>query len=161
MFVWIGAPQQTHAITFDFPTYAEGRDSSPWPEPLPSAVRVTLNEAGSISIDGDPVSEAELAARLDLAAAQPFLQVIAFDPHPQASYLASARALAIISESMLGSELCFSGTHEYRTFTSHPAPFMLTRVPVDELAPESYRVPNRDLVGLACPWEALETVWLG
>ena len=59
----ITAPLLSYAIKLDLPN-----DPAPAAEPAPATIRLSIDAAGAIYWDGEPVSDAELAARMAEAA---------------------------------------------------------------------------------------------
>jgi biopolymer transport protein ExbD len=59
----ITAPLLSYAIKLDLPN-----DPAPASEPAPATVRLSIDAAGAVYWDGDPVADAELAARMAAAA---------------------------------------------------------------------------------------------
>jgi biopolymer transport protein ExbD len=59
----ITAPLLSYSIKLDLPN-----DPAPASEPAPAAVRLSIDAGGAVYWDGEPVSDAQLAARMEEAA---------------------------------------------------------------------------------------------
>ena len=106
MFI-ITLPVQTHAVMIDLPT------PNPIPSPIePDKNKVFITDGGAVLWNGEPISFAVLAQRLEetkLISPTPELQL---EPHPQARYIIVDSVLAVIKRSGVGG-LGFVGNERY------------------------------------------------
>ena len=106
MFI-ITLPVQTHAVMIDLPT------PNPNPSPIePDKNKVFITDGGAVLWNGEPISFAVLAQRLEetkLISPTPELQL---EPHPQARYIIVDSVLAVIKRSGVGG-LGFVGNERY------------------------------------------------
>ena len=106
MFI-ITLPVQTHAVMIDLPT------PNPTPSPIePDKNKVFITDGGAVLWNGEPISFAVLAQRLEetkLISPTPELQL---EPHPQARYIIVDSVLAVIKRSGVGG-LGFVGNERY------------------------------------------------
>ncbi|MHA6316036.1 ExbD/TolR family protein [Altererythrobacter sp. CAU 1778] len=83
----------------------------------PQINTVSIDTAGTVSWNGTPVSEGELAASVAQAAALPSQPVLRFDPQDAAPYDTSARTIALIRQSG-ADKFAFARLHEHRDFST-------------------------------------------
>ncbi|MEL1251705.1 ExbD/TolR family protein [Aurantiacibacter gilvus] len=76
-------------------------------------VSLVVRENGAVLWDGEPVSNEELAQRLQAAAAWPETPVIRFEPDALASYDASVQVINQVSDAGID-KFAFIGNHRYR-----------------------------------------------
>ena len=109
MFV-ITIPVATHSLDFDVGVGTEGSID-------PVINKVVVTENGIVLWNGEPVSQADLAANLAVAsrmAPEPELQ---FEPEANASYDLSARTLRLIEASAV-TKFGFVGNEKYRNLAA-------------------------------------------
>lgn len=106
MFI-ITLPVQTHAVMIDLPT------PNPNPSPVePDKNKIFISDGGAVLWNGEPITFAVLAQRLEetkLISPSPELQL---EPHPQARYIVVDSVLAVIKRSGVGG-LGFVGNERY------------------------------------------------
>ena len=106
MFI-ITLPVQTHAVMIDLPT------PNPDPSPVePDKNKIFISDGGAVLWNGEPITFAVLAQRLEetkLITPTPELQL---EPHPQARYIVVDSVLAVIKRSGVGG-LGFVGNERY------------------------------------------------
>lgn len=111
MFV-ITIPAATHSVDIDLPT--ECLDC-PAPDTLKN--RLTIDDSDTLRWNGAAITEAQLAAMLGQTLAMPMEPELQFQPSANASYDASARALATIEASGV-TRFGFVGNERYRQFAA-------------------------------------------
>jgi biopolymer transport protein ExbD len=108
MFI-ITIPIQTHAVKVDLPVNAKNS------QPLVQAQKnkVTIDPAGVVAWNGQPVDDVTLRQFLDQTLAITPEPELHFQPDPQARYEVVDRVLAVIKRSQV-SKLGFIGNEQYR-----------------------------------------------
>ena len=101
-------PMATHVLEVDLP-----QDRSA--PTLVEQVALTVSRSGQPSWNGEPVTRAQLEARLAQVALQEEQPLIRFEPHPQASYDASVQVIALVGEAGL-TRFAFIGNERFRSF---------------------------------------------
>ena len=107
MFI-ITIPIQTHAVKVDLPI----NNNSPPPPVDPIKNKITIDPAGTVAWNGQPVNAAQLAAFLEQSKTlqpEPELQ---FQPDPKARYEVVDQTLATIKRSNV-TKLGFVGNEQY------------------------------------------------
>lgn len=109
MFV-ITIPVATHSVDIDLP--ADCRDC-----PVPDGVKnkIVLDARDRLLWNGEHISGGQLATLLLHTAAMPVEPELQFEPHPRASYAASARTLHAIKASGV-TKFGFVGNERFREF---------------------------------------------
>lgn len=114
-----------HAITVDFPLYAQPDDPGPL---TPIADRLILQEGGGMFWNSEPVTEQDLAAILEARKSQSPDAALLFTPEPDVSYARAIHILNIIRRhGAIDRCFRFSGIARYRHY-ENPDSF-------DDLAP--------------------------
>ena len=111
MFV-ITIPAATHSVGIDLPTKCP---DCPAPDTLKN--RLTIDDSDTLRWNGAAITEAQLAAVLRQTLAMPMEPELQFQPSANASYDASARALATIKASGV-TRFGFVGNERYRQFAA-------------------------------------------
>ena len=108
MFI-ITIPIQTHAVKVDLPVNAKNN------QPLVQAQKnkVTIDPAGVVAWNGQPVDDVTLRQFLDQTLTITPEPELHFQPDPQARYEVVDRVLAVIKRSQV-SKLGFIGNEQYR-----------------------------------------------
>lgn len=110
MFI-ITIPIQTHAVKVDLPQNSQNNT----PPPVdPQKNKITIDPAGTVAWNGNPVDEVTLRQYLTTAAGLDPEPELHFQPDPAARYEAVDRTLAVIKRSNV-SKLGFIGNEQYRT----------------------------------------------
>ena len=109
MFI-ITIPIQTHAVKVDLPVNDPNRH-----DPIVNAQKnkVTIDPAGTVAWNGQPVDDVTLRQFLDQTLAITPEPELHFQPDPQARYEVVDRVLAVIKRSNV-SKLGFIGNEQYR-----------------------------------------------
>jgi biopolymer transport protein ExbD len=108
MFI-ITLPIQTHAVKIDLPVPPPENTTPPEP---PVQHKIFIGENGTVTWDGTPVSDVELANLLtQVSTIQPAPE-IQFEPHPNSRYIVVDRVLAVIKRTGVGN-LGFVGNNRY------------------------------------------------
>ena len=109
MFI-ITIPIQTHAVKVDLPV----NDPNAVKPPVdPEKNKITIDPAGVIAWNGNPVDEVTLRQYLDTSARMSPEPELHFQPDPQARYEVVDRTLAVVKRSEV-TKLGFIGNEQYR-----------------------------------------------
>ena len=111
MFV-VTIPIATHSVEMDLA-------GDPIEIPAPNAMvnKLTVTRQDALLWNGEPVSEAQLAALLRVTTEMPLEPELQYEPEALASYDTSARVLQIIKASGV-TKFGFVGNEKYRLFAS-------------------------------------------
>ena len=85
--------------------------------PVYDQVSLVVQNNDSVLWNGEPVSSSELTERLTLAAAQPEMPLIRFEPEPNAGYDASVQVINAVADARLD-KFAFVGNERYGEWTN-------------------------------------------
>lgn len=105
-------PMATHSLDVDLPVPCE---ECPLPPLTPVSNRLVIDAQDRLLWNGEPVTQAQLAAILAVTRRMAIEPELQFEPHARASYATSARTLRIIKGSGV-TKFGFVGNDRYRRF---------------------------------------------
>ena len=110
----LSIPIASHRLDIDLP----GPPPVDATVPDYDTVTIAVERNGAVLWDGEQVGAAELALRLQRAAAQPDNPLIRFEPDANASYDDSIRVINAVADAGVD-KFAFAGNHRYRDFDAN------------------------------------------
>ncbi|WAT17293.1 biopolymer transporter ExbD [Aurantiacibacter sp. MUD11] len=104
----LSIPIAAHRLDVDLPAPGPGSQTS-------EQVSLVVRANGAVLWNGEAVSQGQLEARLEAAAAQTEMPVIRFEPDANASYEDSVHVINAVADARLD-KFAFVGNHQYREF---------------------------------------------